>query len=79
MADCDLGSHPTSIGTVTKLNWCCPDCLETFRKNHNEIVAWGEYTRELAEMHRAHRSPYRFLPYLALVLGFSAFLIAFFL
>jgi hypothetical protein len=75
LADCELGQHVYS-GTKT-LFWCCPKCLETFRKNHNEIAHQAEMDRQFKLEHR--RSPYALLPYYVLTLAFTVFLTVFFL
>lgn len=86
MAQCELGGHGGS--RATELKWCCPDCLDTFRMNRNEVTHQAELDRQFkadqAELARQfqianRRSPYQLLPYLGLMLGFSMFLILVFL
>jgi hypothetical protein len=75
MSTCDLGNHE-SVSGRTQLNWCCPDCLETYRRNVNEIATQAQLDREAKIASR--RSPYWLVPYAALMWAFLAFLLVFF-
>lgn len=78
MAICELGGHTLPSAFSPKhLNWCCPDCLEVFHLNRNEIAHQAELGRQFTLDNR--RSPYRFVPYYGLTLAFAAFLLVFFL